>query len=735
MCLPGRVGEDILIIENKFIFSKKKLIIKLIDMAKEVDDLQIKFNLQGLLKEVNLPVYKALWPLFETIVNSIQSIEDSQNKKNGEIRIIANRISTREYDLEGNENEAPFEGFIVKDNGEGFTEQNYNSFCVAYSNLKIAKGCKGIGRFLWLKAFKSVHVNSVFSENGCWAKRSFNFSALNGVDPDNNIFDIENEEKTNKTIIKLDGFLDPYKKNVPVSLDALGKRIIEHCLPYFLLENCPHIVLQDSEGYEIVLNDIFNTTIKESLHQDEIQIKNRVFKLYHIRMYNGANKHELHFCANSREVKSYDLSQYISDLQKRLVEKNGNKTFYYLGFFVGDYLNENVNSNRTAFNWESNIDLYSDNISEKEMIDVSQKYIELYLQEEIEAVKRNKRDFIKNFIEKVKPQYRYLLKQKPELYREVPANLSEENLELELHKATQRWELELSQKAVEIESQIKKGEFTQKDFSNVFNNYCQAINDISKSSLAEYVIRRKSILDLLERALQKKDDGSYFSEATLHSIICPMHVTSDDISFDEMNLWVIDDRLSYHSFLASDKQMKSLPIISSESDKRMDLAIFDNAISFAENQDVLNSISIIEFKKPNRDNLKDDDKNPINQVLGYVKNIRDGVVKKASGRPFNNVSNTAFYCYIIVDLTDSLRLAAENATLTLTPDGEGYFGYNPIRHAYIEVISYDKLLKDAKQRNQILFDKLFSPNILKTLNGRLLDETKEYSGKKVVNIR
>ncbi len=45
----------------------------------------------------------------------------------------------------------------------------------------------------------------------------------------------------------------------------------------------------------------------------------------------------------------------------------------------------------------------------------------------------------------------------------------------------------------------------------------------------------------------------------------------------------------------------------------------------------------------------------------------------------------------------------------MTPDGMGYYGYQPERNAYYEVISYSKLLADAKKRNQILFDKLFSP--------------------------
>ena len=62
-------------------------------------------------------------------------------------------------------------------------------------------------------------------------------------------------------------------------------------------------------------------------------------------------------------------------------------------------------------------------------------------------------------------------------------------------------------------------------------------------------------------------------------------------------------------------------------------------------------------------------------------------------------------------MTDSLKEDAKFSGLRITPDGEGYFGYIPDPGAYIEVISFDKLLRDAKERNQILFDKLFTPNI------------------------
>ena len=93
------------------------------------------------------------------------------------------------------------------------------------------------------------------------------------------------------------------------------------------------------------------------------------------------------------------------------------------------------------------------------------------------------------------------------------------------------------------------------------------------------------------------------------------------------------------------------------------------------------------MKKPQRDDFASDDKNPINQVFGYVADIKAGKVKKANGRGFGNVQNAAFYCYVIADITDSLAIDAENAGLNKTLDGEEYFGYNNPKGAYIEVIS------------------------------------------------
>ena len=71
--------------------------------------------------------------------------------------------------------------------------------------------------------------------------------------------------------------------------------------------------------------------------------------------------------------------------------------------------------------------------------------------------------------------------------------------------------------------------------------------------------------------------------------------------------------------------------------------------------------------------------------------------------------NTSFYLYIIADITEQLKKNASSYRLNRTVDDMGYFGYNDSRdiNAYVEIISYDKLLSDAQKKNRILFDKLF----------------------------
>ena len=674
----------------------------------------------GQVGQIKLSLAKALWPLFETVINSIQSLEDSNVS---EKKIIIDALRSEDIQLktdgQGNTVEEPahFVAFVVTDNGNGFNTENYTSFLEAYSQLKVKKGCKGIGRFLWLKAFDTVTISSTYFEDDCWHLREFNF-ALTGVTPEQNDKILESKEVGQRTIVSLKGFRNPYRDSVAYSLESLAKKLIEHCLPYFITAKCPQIILQDNRGEMFNLNSYYEKTYKDSLHQDPMELNGKHYTLYHMLLSEGADKHELHLCANNREVKSYVLSNYIPDMKKKLI--NGEDSYYYVGYLAGDYLDDAVNTERSDFDF-SDGPLFGET-KEPEIVETAVECIRTYLSDELTKVADEKKTQIDMLVKAKRPQYRLLLNRRPEVYDIIPAGLTEDKLDVELYKQQQQWELDTAKKRHAIEEKVKHDATSDPDFQRLFDEYCESITELSRASLAEYVARRKAVIDLLEHALEADKNGKYSKESRIHSIICPMQTTSNEIVLDDMNLWLIDDRLAYHHFLASDKKINTIPVLESSVDKRMDLAIFDAALSYTADPDNISSITIVELKRPQRDDLATEETDPITQVYDYVTDIKEGKVKKANGRGFGNIQQVAFYCYVIADTTPSLKKSAARAGLVPTQDGEGYFGYNPTVGTYIEVISYDKLLKDAKQRNRALFDKLFEPKSKELKHPELIGE-------------
>ena len=672
----------------------------------------MQFDLKGHLNSLSLSVSKALWPLYEAIVNSIQSIEDSPNREQGQITIVAEREIQTQSEIDKRVILGKFDSFSITDNGVGFDSENYNSFQTACSTYKIKKGCKGIGRFLWLKAFESVDITSTFLENGNYYKRVFRFTAENGITPENDNCSLD-EDQSISTTVKLNNLYAKYRASAPVELEVVAKKIIEHCLPFFISGKCPKIILKDTCSPPIDLNRYFDSNIKDSLHQDHFSIKDEDFVIYHLRMPEGTDAHKLHLCADLQEVESIELKNYIPDMRKKIVPEDDPTGFYYVGYISSSYLNSIVNSTRTAFDYDENDAQISITGTGKEsLISSSLEFIKAYLADYLDDVAKKKREQIDNFVANDRPTYRYFLNKCPAAYEQIPAGLKSDELELELHKQVQAWERRVKEDGIKIENAIKSQDDIQNsNLSTLFNQYWAEITDLSKTCLAEYVTRRKALLTLLEDALTIQDNGRFKKEDVIHSIICPMRNTSNDISFEEMNLWIIDERLAYHRFLASDKTIKSLPDVESSSTKEVDIAVFDRAFAYSEDETPLNTITIVEFKKP--DNTKD---NPLSQMGGYIDEIVSGRKKRGNGLSFGDCSGTCFRCYAVCDMTPKMKRFCKDAGMRLMPDGMGYYGYQPERNAYFEVISYGKLLSDAKKRNQILFDKLFSPRISEVIN-------------------
>ncbi|WP_433868188.1 hypothetical protein [Ralstonia wenshanensis] len=304
------------------------------------------------------------------------------------------------------------------------------------------------------------------------------------------------------------------------------------------------------------------------------------------------------------------------------------------------------------------------------------------------------------------PEYRILThaKYRDRVLRRVRFSGARNTIDAELWRELRDIESEHRAEGAKIRQLLDDG--LEEDYRKRIEEYTETENELGKSQLAKYIVHRRVILDLFERSLQKlADDKNYALEQDLHNLVFPMGKTSVDIFRDQQNLWVIDEGLSFHSILASDKKMKSIPGLKNTSNKEPDIigCFYDRAITVGpDSEDATGAAVVIEFKRPKRDDYSNSD--PLRQITDRFYELQEGTVTSVTGRQING-RNLRFVGYFIADLTPSLRRCLRNIAHE-TFDGEGYYFQPPNMPAYIEVISYDRLLRNAQRRNRILFEKL-----------------------------
>lgn len=665
-----------------------------------------KVDLIGRVSKMKITKNEVLLPLYEAVVNSFQSIEES-GKSDGEIRIkVLRDVSQDVFENKDRGESYPIEGFIVEDNGAGFNDKNFNSFLTSDSTYKKDKGGKGIGRFIWLKTFDNVNIRSIYDEGG---KKIRSFSFVLEDDP---IKDLKCEEidEPIKTEIRLENLKSEYKDKLPKSLEKLGMKIIEHCLEYFIQENSPRVVIEDNFD-SIDLQKIFKKNLSIDMSKETFDIKGNEFEICHVKLFESeGRKNRIHYCAHWREVKTESLDSAIPDLNGKITD--GERDFLYSAYISSKLLDSIVNDERTDFNYKVIEDdlINKEGITKKLIEEKILNVISNHLKGYIEPIKKEKREYVEGYIKKEKPQYRPLLKYRQGDIDKIKRNLTKEELELELFKIQQQFQYEVKKQGENFLNANKiKSTKDLEEYKSKYLEYIEKENEIGKSTLAEYIVHRKIIIDLLDKSLCYNDDNKYELESYVHNLIFPMRTISDDIDYESHNLWLIDERLSYHYYLASDIKMKKIETVNVDTDERPDVLILDNPVALSnEENKPYNAMTIIEFKRPMRDDYTNEE-NPIAQVLNYTSEIRQGAVKDKNGRLLQVAESAPFYLYIIADLTPKLIQQAQFANLKRTPDGMGFFGYNDSRelNAYIEIISYEKLLIDAKKRNSVLFDKLF----------------------------
>ena len=673
-------------------------------------------SLAGRVRNTSLPKSHALLPLLEAVVNGLQAIDarfgDDIGK--GRLTVTILRSGQEAFDFgvagPGRTPLKPITGFVVEDNGVGFTPDNMSSFETLDSDYKADIGCRGVGRLLWLKAFDRISVKSAYeADGGNLAAREFKFSVAREVE-----HDTTPEGFTDLgAIVSLDGFKDSYQKSAPKSADAIAREIFEHCIWYFLRPGgAPDVTVIDDES--ISLNQLMDEFVFSAMPATTIEVKGVKFDMVNLCLKSSTRNPapRLHWCAASRVVVEENLTGKIHGLYGRLKDE-ASAEFTYVCYLSSDFLDTHVRADRTAFDVPDRVPgaTIDDDLSLDDIRSAVLEEVEGLLAEPLAAAREEGKERVNTFVSTRAPRYRPVLARMESHGITVDPSLKDADLELVLHRNLQKLEADAMVEGQAVFAEA--GAAPLEDYQERLARYIDTIADINKSDLAAYVSRRRVILDILAKLIRSNEQGNYSREDAIHSLLIPMRADSNELGSDASNLWIVDERLAFHDYLASDKTLKSMPITDSDSTKEPDILstrLVEGPVLTSEGEALpLPSIVVVEIKRPMRNDASED-KDPISQCLDYVKRVRSGGVKTASGRPIPASPEPPAFCYIVADLTPTLVSRCELANLRRTHDGMGYFGFNEAAKAYIEVMSFDRLVNSATERNRAFFDKLGIPS-------------------------
>jgi hypothetical protein len=665
---------------------------------------------RNLVASVDLTSSDALLPLFECVVNSIISLKKTRKEVNKRIQI---QIERGAYPSQTNiDNIKTIENIIVIDNGEGFSENNYNSFKEPLSMLNKEHGCKGVGRFTWLAAFEKAHIESVYDENGKWKYREFDFDIAKEV---NTIRFEDTDKREQKTIVKLISCSNSIIKNsTAVSLEYISQEIMKHCLIYYLCGDLPRIEILEKDNDVFsdvsVINELYEKVSKE--RERPFGLKGKNFRVYITKTLkeNNRKNNYIYYCANSRVVgnpknigKKYSLFSYP-------IQNNG--LLYFLDIYVvSDFLNEKVYNTRNGFRipQEHENCIFSTGDEEICFDDIEVQILEI-LQEEYqnhvkEAKERNAKE-ISEYITNNAPRYNSFLRN-PEIFDSIPPNISDDKKEEFLYKISFNAKKKVDANLNKI---IDKNEINEKTIGAIIQQIKEK-TAYDSDSLADYMCRRRAIIDLFDKFLDADKQGKYKLEADIHNLIFPMGFEIDEVNYESHNLWLLDERFATYKFIASDKPITA--VSQKKSSKEPDLMMFNNPISYGDtNTGEISSMVIFEFKRPgdvahqkNKTDYRWEFSELIEKYFDDFLYTQDK--KNYKGRQVIIKKHTPKFGYVILDVVPPLLEDYNKDKGWHRTPFDSFYKMIDGLNLHIEVTTFENLLRMSRKRHNPFFRKLF----------------------------
>ncbi|WP_299195105.1 ATP-binding protein [uncultured Litoreibacter sp.] len=665
-------------------------------------------NIENRVRKLPKPSNSAqgLLPLFEAVSNAFFGIDDrndGSDQYNGKVQITVRSLS----DLDKIEIE-------VQDNGIGLDQARYSAFCEVDTDFKSDRGGKGVGRLYWLDAFSRIDVISKFHEQGTLQDRAFSFELSNAEQVKENAMDGDNEPlQTRGTLVKFRGLrAESYRKQFPRRRDTFLRYFSAHFIADFLVGGGAEVVVDldgDLTSYPSAISDLvvgvpFKGETDEHDEFGKLSIVGYTCKPEASTGLDGT--HQLHLLANGRTVEPRKIDQLLAVLR---IERDGDKDLVFHGCVSGKYLDQHVNEGRTAFNLkEAKI---------KELCRYCAEHIKkTFLEEQMKQFEKERKDDYQDFVRRY-PIYGFA-DEETQLGRVPFAAREPEDFATGLVKYQIRRDERRQSEIERVIGLLEDDDTVTEGFAETLQAATKEIQDSERLALAQHVVRRKLVLELLETLIRKirargEKEEDYHLESTLHSFIVPMRIQGDDpnrVEATAHDLWIVDERLAFTRSFSSDQRLNQT-IKQSDSAGRPDLFVWNLAhgLGVVDPKDAgdeldisepLKKVMIVEFKRPGRTQYQKVEDQIEHQITKYLRQLKGGDVESFSQQKVRIAKDCLFHCYVIADITGDLEDQLGGWPTTANGEGRIRSLDNEFKGSTIEVVQWQDLVNDAWMRNE-----------------------------------
>ncbi|QKC89114.1 hypothetical protein EB230_12195 [Mesorhizobium sp. NZP2234] len=656
-------------------------------MIESISDELLKPDMQAVISRTHLghDLHSFMLPVLEAISNGMHGIEarfKGRAAENGEIEIHfihpADPLKFR---------------VTITDNGVGLTDENYKSFRTPFSGYKLKENGRGFGRFIAFKVYSSILYQSRYRFFSLEKSRSFKFDIAN----DNEITFTDNEPDFDGPGLQVEyrqpltNWHDLIRDLRP---DHVADEIGSHFLPYFLYKWLPTITIQfDDLPPQDITERFKNVFVESDSGQIECEIDGEKEKLEYsitrIPKTRAFSSHCLLLSAADRIVgKPRDLTNKLG--QPFFVDEKGEK-YIVIAVVRGPAFETRLNDSRTGIN-----------IPPKSIENIVSAISDVIEKTEVSQIERIKDEQSNDLGEALRenPILRLGLRGRTvsEYVATKPNNWSAEEFVSDLA-------IERFRASEDLSKAISLAAGDPDNYSEKLSEIVGKIDAAKKEALAEYVIHRKNIIELLEAARKFKSDGKREPEDVIHELVFRRFSDSVNTEYFSHNLWLVDDALAFLPYVSSDRTLHGGRRKSG--DKVADLIFFEDSMILGDNDGT--TITIIEFKKPSRDDYKfgSEKSDPVLQVINTLEQATvGGGITKTDGSHIAFTGVIRRFAFIIADHTQSMVNVLRKHDFKNDWNPKIFFRFRDHEEIYIQAIGYETLIENAKKRNQAFFSVL-----------------------------